>query len=145
MMVFDLVSNREGGENGSQYGSVLKIQRTRMAERSNGVWERKKRDRDDSKNFSLSHWEDEVTIDCVGKHWGGCGGERWNQKSGFGFVPFKMPIQFLWGGIKEALDLGVWSSGRGLGCRHKFGRCQSIDCPPLSAQKWLDFIETKQS
>lgn len=66
---FDLDSSREGSGMESRYGSVLKIQRTRMAEKSNGVWERNNKDNRDSssKNCGLRPWEDEVTTDEMGK------------------------------------------------------------------------------
>ena len=62
---FGLDSSRKVGEKWLQCGSVLKILRTRMPERANGaggICTSNNKDRDSSsKNFELSHWEDEVT------------------------------------------------------------------------------------
>lgn len=91
MILTWLVSDKEV-RMGSRYGNVLKLQRTGWLRDQIGVWERKKRDRDDSKNFGLSHGEDEVTLDWNGKHWGGWGG--WNEKSGLGFVLLRCLFSF---------------------------------------------------
>lgn len=120
-----------------------RYKRTRMPEKSNGVWERNNKDRDSSsKHFGLSHWKDTVTE--MGRLWGG-----WseNQQSNCGCALFERPIQFLSGRIYEGgiLNLGFWSSRERVGCKHKPGRCQNIDCPSLSEHKWLNITQTKQS
>lgn len=113
---FELDSSREGSGMESRYGSVLKTQRTRMAEKSNGVWGRNNKDRDSSsKNCGLSPWEDEVTTEWDGKDSEEAEVERLEIKFGFGCVHLGMPIHFPRGRIKGALDLSVWSSGERVG------------------------------
>lgn len=104
--------------------------------------ERKNRDRNDSKSFGLSPERMKSPLPKMGKT---VRTLRWRGGHQLvGICSFWDPYSVSTWGIKAALGLGVWSSGERTGCRHEFGRCQNIDCPS-SVQKWLDFIQTKQS